>query len=156
MSDDFRNPAPTVDVVIEIDDGIVLIERDNEPHGWALPGGFVDYGEPVERAAIRESAEETGLDVRLERLLYVYSDPARDPRKHTMSTVFIASTTGTPRGGDDARKAELFGRHELPGPICFDHGLILEHYFHFRETGELPDPLEVLAGHRIDPGRDDE
>lgn len=155
MSQTYRNPAPTVDLIIEVDEKIVLIERGHEPFGWALPGGFVDYGEPVERAAIREAAEETGLDVTLEHLLYVYSDPDRDPRKHTMSSVFIATASGRPTAGDDAASAELFERNELPEPICFDHALILKHYFDFRETSELPDPTAVLASHGDDSEYDD-
>jgi 8-oxo-dGTP diphosphatase len=145
---EYRNPAPTVDIVIEVDDRIVLIERKNRPYGWALPGGFIDYGEPVERAAIREAEEETGLKVSLETLLYVFSDPTRDPRKHTMSSVFVASASGQPVGADDALRAELFERDALPDDICFDHGRILKHYFNYRDHGERPNPTEMLAGHR--------
>ena len=145
---EYRNPAPTVDIIIEVGDRFVMIERENEPHGWALPGGFVDYGEPVERAAIREAREETGLEVSLQRLLYVFSDPSRDPRKHTMSSVFIGSAEGIPVGDDDARRADLFSRDELPDTICFDHGRILECYFRYRDTGELPAPRRMLDGHR--------
>src|SRR5688572_13575809 len=97
-----RNPYPTVDVVVETEGGIVLIERRNEPRGWALPGGFIDYGERVEDAARREVKEETGLDVELVRLLGVYSDPLRDPRHHTMSVAYVGRARGIPGGGDDA------------------------------------------------------
>lgn len=145
---EYRNPAPTVDIIIEIGDAIVLIERKNEPYGWALPGGFIDYGEPVERAAIREAQEETGLKVSLERLLYVFSDPARDPRKHTMSTVFIGQAEGEPVGADDAKQAQLFERDTLPDDICFDHDRILKHYFKYRDDGALPRPEAMLAEHR--------
>lgn len=138
----YRNPAPTVDVIIEIDGKIVLIERKNEPHGWAIPGGFVDYGERVERAAVREAKEETTLDVTLSELLYVYSDPSRDPRLHTMSTVFIATATGTPEGADDALDARLFSLDALPSLMCFDHGQIIADYQRFKRTGERPSPGE--------------
>ena len=138
MSAGHRNPAPTVDVIIELTHGsllrpIVLIQRKNEPHGWALPGGFVDYGESVEQAAVREALEETGLLVELTALLGVYSDPARDPRQHTQTTVFIARSHGTPRAGDDAQDHGVFGPDELPAALCFDHGLILEHYLEWRQ-----------------------
>jgi 8-oxo-dGTP diphosphatase len=126
----FRNPVPTVDILIELDGGgIVLIERKNEPHGWAIPGGFVDYGETVEQAAVRESKEETSLDVTLVRQFHVYSDPARDPRRHTLTVVFIARASGTPVAADDAKGIGVFTRETLPAPLCFDHAAILEDYF---------------------------
>ena len=125
----YRNPVPTVDIIIEVEGGIVLIKRRNPPHGWAIPGGFVDYGETVEAAAVREAREETGLDVRLTRLLGVYSDPARDPRLHTISTVFVAAASGTPVAGDDAADAGVFNQDTLPEQIAFDHRAILEDYF---------------------------
>jgi len=131
-------PLPTVDVVIEIDGGIVLIQRCNPPHGWALPGGFVDYGEPVEDAARREMREETSLDVTLTSLLGVYSDPARDARGHTISTVFVGQATGTPQAADDAADVGVFAEHDLPTPLVFDHARIVADYFHFRHTGERP------------------
>lgn len=124
-----RNPFPTVDVIIEVSGGIVLILRKNPPFGWAIPGGFVDYGESVEQAAVREANEETGLHVTLTRLLGVYSDPARDPRQHTISTVFVARAGGTPVGQDDAAQAGVFTRDTLPEKIAFDHRKILEDYF---------------------------
>ncbi len=127
---EFRNPFPTVDIVIEVDDaGIVLIKRKNPPHGWAIPGGFVDYGESVEEAAVREAKEETALDVELVRLLGVYSDPDRDPRFHTVSTVFVARASGTPVGQDDAAEARVFTRDNLPDDLAFDHRSILDDYF---------------------------
>jgi 8-oxo-dGTP diphosphatase len=141
MSEIHRNPLPTVDTIIETPDGgIVLIERKNPPHGWALPGGFVDYGESVECAAIREAKEETCLDVQLIEQFYAYSDPSRDPRHHTISIVFIASTTGTPKGADDAKIARTFRETEIPNPVVFDHARILQEYFHYKRTGQRPKP----------------
>lgn len=124
----FRNPAPTVDVIIEVEGGIVLIERKNPPFGWALPGGFVDYGESYEQAAVREAREETGLDVELTRQFHTYSNPDRDPRQHTASTVFIGKASGRPRGGDDAARADVFDQDNLPA-LVFDHARILADYF---------------------------
>jgi 8-oxo-dGTP diphosphatase len=124
-----RNPVPTVDIIIELPDGIVLIERKNEPHGWAIPGGFVDTGETVEQAAVREAKEETGLDVSLVRQFHVYSDPKRDKRMHTLSVVFIAMADGTPEAADDAKSAGVFREGNLPNNLCFDHEQILEDYF---------------------------
>ena len=140
MSEKFRNPLLTVDIIIEISGRIVLIERKNPPHGWALPGGFVDYGESIESAAVREAAEETSLAVNLTEQFYTYSDPHRDPRHHTVSTVFIATAQGEPRGADDAKTAQLFGEIDLPSAIAFDHGQILRDYFTFKKTGGRPRP----------------
>ncbi len=135
----YRNPTPTVDIIIEIDGGIVLIERKNPPQGWALPGGFVDYGESFEDAATREAKEETGLEVTLTRQLQTYSNPDRDPRQHTASTIFIATATGIPCGADDALQAKVFTAEALP-QLAFDHARILRDYFVFKETGTLPLP----------------
>jgi len=140
MSEKYRNPLLTVDIIIEIDGGIVLIERKNPPHGWALPGGFVDYGESLESAAVREAQEETTLDVELTEQFYSYSDPRRDARHHTVSTVFIATAAGSPRGADDAKLARIFYQDQLPTPIVFDHAQILADYFYFRKTGHRPKP----------------
>ena len=119
-----------VDVIIEMaDGGIVLIGRRNPPPGWALPGGFVEYGESVEAAAVREAREETSLAVELVRQFHTYSDPARDPRGHTVSTVFVARGRGRPRAQDDAREIGVFRRESLPQPLAFDHGQILDDYF---------------------------
>jgi ADP-ribose pyrophosphatase YjhB (NUDIX family) len=132
MAGPYRNPLPTVDVIIEVPEGIVLIERKNPPHGWAIPGGFVDYGESVERCAVREAFEETGLVVRLTALLYVYSRPDRDPRHHTLSTVFVGRAEGRPVAADDARGAGVFTAEALPAPLAFDHGQIVADYVQWR------------------------
>ena len=125
-----RTPSVTVDLIIELTDGkIVLIKRKNPPPGWALPGGFVDYGETLEAAAVREAKEETSLDVTLVRQFHTYSDPARDPRGHTIATVFIARAEGTPEARDDAAEIGVFTRGSLPAPLAFDHALILDDYF---------------------------
>ncbi|MBN1946484.1 MAG: NUDIX hydrolase [Bradymonadales bacterium] len=136
-----RNPYPTVDIIIELEEGgIVLIERKNLPMGWAIPGGFIDYGESAEAAAVREAREETGLSVTLTEFLGVYSDPGRDPRFHTLSTVFVARAQGQPLGGDDAAAAAVFSLDRLPERICFDHRQILEDYRRFRANGIRPRP----------------
>jgi len=129
-----KNPVPTVDVIIELDGGIVLIERKNPPFGWALPGGFVDYGESFEQAAVREAFEETGLRVTLTEQFHTYSDPGRDPRLHTATTVFIASASGTPRAADDALQAGIFSEGTLP-ELVFDHARILADYFCRKKGG---------------------
>jgi len=128
-----RNPVPTVDIIIEINDSIVLIERKNPPPGWALPGGFVDYGESFETAARREAREETGLDLISLVQFRTYSDPGRDSRMHTASTVFIGTASGKPEGADDALRAELFNKDNLP-PLAFDHARILADYYRFKEN----------------------
>lgn len=141
----YRNPVPTVDIIIELVDRphrpIVLIERHNPPLGWALPGGFVDYGEAVETAACREAEEETGLRVRLIEQFQVYSNPQRDPRQHTLSVVFLATATGNPVAGDDAKALTLFLPWDLPQPLCFDHGQILQDYLAYRHYGQRPRPM---------------
>lgn len=126
-----RNPVPTVDVIIEVGAKIVLVKRRNPPHGWALPGGFVDYGETLEDAARREAFEETGLRINLMAQFHTYSDPERDPRLHTISTVFLATAEGVPRGGDDALEATAFARECLP-VLVFDHRRILDDYYKSR------------------------
>jgi 8-oxo-dGTP diphosphatase len=131
-----RGPSPTVDVVIALPgDRVVLVRRAHPPPGWALPGGFVDEGETLEAAAVREAREETGLDVTLTELLYVYSDPRRDPRRHTVSAVFLGRAAGDPAGGDDAAEARAFGWDALPEPVAFDHGEILADARRFLLTG---------------------
>lgn len=127
----YNNPVPTVDIlIVQPGRGVVLVERRFEPLGWALPGGFVDYGERVEAAALREAFEETNLRVRLKALLGVYSDPGRDKRLHTISTVFIAvpENPDALRGGDDAAKAVFFQLEALPAPIAFDHAVMLRDF----------------------------
>lgn len=124
-----RNPFLTVDAIIELHGGIILIKRKNPPHGWAIPGGFVDYGETLEEAVQREAKEETGLDIELVRQFHTYSVPERDPRHHTVSTIFIARATGNPEAGDDAREVGIFMKDSLPEDIAFDHRQILDDYF---------------------------
>lgn len=137
----YRNPFPTVDIIIEIEPGsdisvnrkgecgIVLIKRKNPPFGWAIPGGFVDYGESLENAAVREAREETSLEVELLYQLGAYSDPQRDPRHHTISVVFVSRAKGSPKAADDAMDAGIFYRNSIPDPVAFDHRKILEDYF---------------------------
>src|SRR3954447_20123228 len=126
---EFRNPIPTVDCIIELPgERIVLIRRKNPPYGWALPGGFVDEGERLDLAARREAKEETGLDVELVEQFFTYSDPRRDPRKHTVSTVFIGKANGEPVGSDDAAEAKGIALDQLPRDLCFDHAEILSDY----------------------------
>jgi len=129
----YRNPAPTVDIIIELPEGIVLIHRANPPAGWAIPGGFVDYGETLEQAAVREAREETGLRVELIHQLYTYSDPRRDPRRHTVSTVFVARASGRPTAGSDAAEAGVFAP-PWPTPLAFDHQDILADYLRIKEN----------------------
>lgn len=133
----YHNPVPTVDIIILINDGILLIKRRNPPFGWALPGGFVNYGETLERAAIREAKEETGLEVSLVRQFHTFSDPSRDPRLHTISTVFIATASGHPTAGDDAVEARVFRPDGLPA-LAFDHSRILADFL------STPSPLFPL------------
>lgn len=124
-----RNPLVTVDAIIEIGGGIILIKRKNPPPGWAIPGGFVDYGESLEEAVVREAKEETCLDIKLVMQFHTYSAPGRDPRHHTVSTIFIATATGIPKAADDAKEIGVFTRETLPQDIAFDHRQILEDYF---------------------------
>lgn len=138
----YRNPVPTVDIIIELVNRpsrpIILIERKNPPLGWALPGGFVDYGESVETAAVREAAEEVSLEVELIEQFHVYSEPNRDPRQHTMSVVFIAAAKGEPKAADDAENLGIFHAWEMPSNLCFDHDKILRDYWHYRHYGLRP------------------
>lgn len=139
----YANPVPTVDILITIPgQGIVLIERGNPPPGWALPGGFIDYGESAEQAALREAREETGLDVELTGLLGVYSDPRRDPRQHTISTVFTAQAINPEnmRAGDDAGNVRIFPVTALPSTLAFDHGRILQDFLHNFQALNNPVP----------------
>lgn len=134
-----KNPFPTVDIIIEVarpdgEPGVILIQRKNPPYGWALPGGFVDYGESLEEAAVREAREETSLEVELVTQFHTYSAPDRDPRFHTISTVYIARARGNPRARDDARAVGVFTARELPRPLAFDHEKILADYFSAKST----------------------
>ena len=138
----YRNPIPTVDTIIELINRpgrpIILIERQNPPFGWAIPGGFVDYGESVEIAARREAKEETSLEIELIEQFYVYSEPKRDPRQHTMSVVFIATASGEPKATDDAKNIAVFEPWQIPRNLCFDHDRILQDYLRYRFYGFRP------------------
>ena len=139
----YKNPKPTVDIIIELAGApgqIVFIVRKNEPLGLALPGGFVDEGEWVADAAVREAKEETGLDVELVELFHVYSDPARDRRQHTVSTVFLARAAGQPVGGDDAAACVVCPPDAIPQPLVFDHATIVADYLAYRRHGVRPPP----------------
>lgn len=132
-------PIPTVDILIgrrrEGKNAVILVRRKNPPHGWAIPGGFVEYGERTEDCAVREALEETGLKVALTGLLGVYSDPTRDPRFHTVSVVYLAEAAGEPQAGSDAGDVGVFAEDGLPADIAFDHRKILADYFkHLRES----------------------
>ncbi|MEW6427973.1 MAG: NUDIX hydrolase [Thermodesulfobacteriota bacterium] len=126
-------PLVTVDAIIQMAGGIVLIERRNPPFGWALPGGFVDYGETLEQAVLRETREETGLELDDLRQFHTFSDPGRDPRHHTVSTVFAATGRGRLQAGDDAARAAVFPLDNLP-PLVFDHRTIIDAYFRLRSA----------------------
>ncbi|MCP3924092.1 MAG: NUDIX hydrolase [Desulfobacterales bacterium] len=128
MNSKYQNPKLTVDIIIETGSGIVLIERKNEPFGWALPGGFVDLGESLETAAKREAKEETSMEVELLRQFHTYSNPERDKRFHTVSTVFIGKGSGNLIPRDDAKDAKIFEIDKLPKELAFDHNEILSDY----------------------------
>ena len=143
MTATYRNPVPTVDILIELPQApgaLVFIRRKHAPVGYALPGGFVDEGETLAAAAVREAKEETGLEVTVTELFHCYSDPRRDPRKHTVSTVFIATAVGQPSAADDAELCLVCRPDELPAALVFDHALIVADYQHYRATGQRPPP----------------
>ena len=144
-------PLLAADTIIELTDypgrPIVLIERAFPPYGWAIPGGFVDVGERVERAAVREAQEEVGLDVKLIALLGLYSDPSRDARGHTVTAVYVVEASGAPVAADDAKNCQIFSIDNLPEQLAFDHAEVLAHYKAFRETGQVtPMPNLTLTG----------
>jgi 8-oxo-dGTP diphosphatase len=136
-----ETPAIAADIIIELSDypgrPIVLIERAFPPYGWAIPGGFVDVGERIELAAIREAKEEVSLDVRLTVLLGIYSDPSRDLRGHTVTACYVAEAHGKPVAADDAKNCQIFSLDELPELLAFDHAQVLADYKVFRETGQV-------------------
>lgn len=139
-------PTLAADAIVELvhlpDRPIVLIERKNPPYGWAIPGGFVDIGETLEAAAVREAKEEISLDVELVSLLGMYSNPARDPRGHTITAVYVATSTGQPIAADDAKRLEIFSLDNLPSPLAFDHAMVLADFRRYRECGEVA-PLRI-------------
>lgn len=134
-------PLLAADTIIELAEHpgrpIVLIERLNPPFGWAIPGGFVDIGESLEHAAVREAKEETGLDVKLKILLGIYSKLQRDPRGHTVTAVYIAEATGTPIAADDAKDVCWVGLDQLPKALAFDHAQVLDDYKQYCDTGRV-------------------
>ena len=141
-----ETPLLAADAIIELMDQpgrpIVLIERKNPPYGWAIPGGFVDVGERLETAAIREAKEEVCLDITLKALLGMYSDPKRDDRGHTVTAVYVAEAKGIPQAADDAKNLAVFELDNLPQDLAFDHSQVLDDYRKFRETGQVT-PLRI-------------
>ncbi|MCG2678078.1 NUDIX hydrolase [bacterium] len=132
-----KTPRITADIIIELEDrGIVLIKRKNPPVGWALPGGFLDYGESLEDCAIREAKEETSLDIELKGQFHTYSTLDRDPRWHTVTMVFVATSSGAPKAATDASEIGVFKRGEIPEDLVFDHNKILEDYFKWKDEGK--------------------
>ena len=139
-------PLIAADIITELTDlperPIILIERLNPPFGWAIPGGFVDVGESVERAAIREAKEEISLDVQLLSLLGIYSDPKRDSRGHTVTAVYVAQAQGMPKAADDAKNLKIVTEKQLPDQLVFDHAMVLQDYWRYRKTGQVT-PLRI-------------
>ncbi|MDJ0956217.1 MAG: NUDIX hydrolase [Arenicellales bacterium] len=128
-------PLLATDVIIHLEGesrrSIVLIERKNPPVGWAIPGGFVDIGETVEHAAVREAKEETSLDVTLQDLLGLYSEPTRDPRCHVVSAIYVGTGRGKPAAADDASRVDVFSIDRLPQPMAFDHAQVVKDYIDY-------------------------
>lgn len=141
-----QTPHLSADIIIEMIDRperpIILIERKNPPHGWAIPGGFVDLGERLEDAAVREALEETQLNVTLQALLGIYSKPGRDPRFHTVTAVYVAHAQGEPKAADDAKNLQMITMEDIPKKLAFDHDQVLEDYLNFRNYGTVT-PLRV-------------
>ena len=139
-------PLIAADIITELTDlperPIILIERLNPPFGWAIPGGFVDVGESVERAAIREAKEEISLDVQLLSLLGIYSDPKRDSRGHTVTAVYVAQAQGMPKAADDAKNLKIVTEKQLPDQLVFYHAMVLQDYWRYRKTGQVT-PLRI-------------
>jgi ADP-ribose pyrophosphatase YjhB (NUDIX family) len=129
VTEHYKNPYPTADVIVDIGGKVLLIRRKNPPAGWAIPGGFIDYGECAEDAARREILEETGIEVRDLALFGVFSDPSRDPRFHTLTVVYTGVSDGVPVAGDDAAETGLFSENDLPKDLAFDHADVLAAYF---------------------------
>ncbi|HVP39164.1 MAG TPA: NUDIX hydrolase [Candidatus Saccharimonadales bacterium] len=135
----WQRAAVTVDMLIQVDRRLVLVYRKNDPVAWALPGGYCNYGERLEDAARREALEETGLELNGLEQFHTYSEPDRDPRQHSVSTVFLARGRGTPRAGDDAGEVGLLDPFtEVPHPLAFDHSRIVRDYVEFLKTGRRP------------------
>lgn len=135
----WKNPTPAVDLILTCDEGLVFIQRKNPPHGYALAGGFHEDGEAAHVAAKREAREELNVDVRIVEQFHTYTDPKRDPRRHVISTVFIAHTSGKPKAGDDAAGIGIFTEDDLPwSELCFDHAIIMNDYLTYKRTGRRP------------------
>src|SRR5688572_2454467 len=142
-------PLIAVDTIIILIDRperpVVLIERANPPYGYALPGGFVDIGETLERAACREALEETGLAVELKGLLGCYSDPQRDSRGHTISAIYVAEARGTPKAADDARSICLCDPADRSLMLAFDHRLVLDDFIRYARSVVSPFPCSPVG-----------